>query len=158
MNKKTDKTNHNTIALNKKAQHDYFVEETYEAGIALMGWEIKSIRAGRTQLVDSYIVIKHDEAFWLGGHITPLAAASTHVSPDPQRTRKLLLHKREIEKLIGCTERQGYTVVPLKLHWNRGRAKLLVGLVKGKKQHDKRETEKARDWQREKQRLMKLNR
>jgi len=158
MSKKNHKDGPATIAVNKKARHDYFVEETYETGIMLKGWEIKSLRAGRVQLVDSYVVIKKGEVWWLGGHITPLAAASTHVTPDPQRTRKLLLHKREIDKLIGLIDRQGYTLVPVKLYWCRGKAKLAVGLVKGKKQHDKRATEKTRDWQRDKQRLMKITR
>lgn len=143
------------IAENRRARHDYFIEEQYEAGIALEGWEVKSLRAGRAQLSESYVVIKQGEAWLLGAHISPLPTASTHIRPDPIRTRRLLLHRAEINKLIGATERRGYTLVPLDLHWTRGRAKLRVGLAKGKKQHDKRAAEKERDWQREKQRLLK---
>ena len=143
------------IAENRKARHDYFIEETYEAGIALEGWEVKSLRAGRAQLNESYVVIKDAEAWLLGSHISPLATASTHIHPDPTRTRRLLLHREELSKLIGAVERKGYTLIPLDLHWTRGRAKLRVGLAKGKKQHDKRAAEKERDWQREKQRILK---
>ena len=143
-----------SIAQNKKAFHDYFIEEKYEAGIVLEGWEVKAIRAGRVQLKESYVVIKSGELFLIGCHISPLPTASTHVNPDPVRTRKLLLHAEEINKLIGKVERAGYTLVPLDMHYTRGRIKLEIGLAKGKKQHDKREAEKERDWQREKQRLM----
>ncbi|MHB1292581.1 MAG: SsrA-binding protein SmpB [Sulfuricella sp.] len=143
-----------SIAQNKKAFHDYFIEEKYEAGIALDGWEVKSIRAGRTQLKEAYVIIRGGELYLLGCHISPLPTASTHVNPDPVRTRKLLLHAEEISKLIGKVERAGYTLVPLDMHFVRGRIKLEIGLAKGKKQHDKREAEKEKDWQREKHRLL----
>jgi len=143
-----------SIAQNKKAFHDYFIEEKYEAGIVLDGWEVKAIRAGRTQLKEAYVIIRGGELFLLGCHISPLPTASTHVNPDPVRTRKLLLHAEQISKLIGKVERAGYTLVPLDMHFVRGRIKLEIGLAKGKKQHDKRESEKDRDWQREKQRLI----
>lgn len=144
-----------TVAVNKKARHDYFIEETFEAGIALEGWEVKSLRAGRAQLTESYVHVRDGEAWLLGAHITPLSTASTHVRPDPTRTRKLLLHRHELDRLIGAVERKGYTLVPLDLHWSRGRAKLTTGLAKGKKQHDKRATAKERDWQRQKARILK---
>lgn len=144
------------IAQNRKAFHDYFIEERYEAGIALMGWEVKAIRAARVQLKEAYVVIRNAELYLIGAHVSPLTSASTHVDADPVRTRKLLLHAEQISKLIGKVERAGYTLVPLDLHYASGRIKLEVGLAKGKKQHDKRETEKARDWQREKQRLMRV--
>ena len=144
-----------TIAENKKARHDYFIEENIEAGLALQGWEVKSLRAGRANLTESYAVLKDGEAWLLGAHIAPLASASTHVSPDPTRTRKLLLHRRELDRLIGSVERKGYTLVPLSLYWQRGRAKLNIGLAKGKKQHDKRAADKERDWQRQKSRILK---
>jgi len=143
-----------SIAQNKKAFHDYFIEERYEAGIVLEGWEVKAIRAARAQLKEAYVIIRSGELFLIGCHISPLPTASTHINPDPVRTRKLLLHADEINKLIGKVERAGFTLVPLNLHYTRGRIKLEIGLAKGKKQHDKRETEKDRDWQREKQRLM----
>lgn len=143
-----------SIAENKKAFHDYFIEDQVEAGLVLEGWEVKAIRAGRAQIKEAYVVVKGSEVFLIGAHITPLISASTHISPDPVRTRKLLLHEKEISKLIGKVERAGYTLVPLDLHYTRGRVKLAVGLAKGKKQHDKRETEKQRDWDREKARLM----
>lgn len=143
-----------SIANNKKAFHDYFIEEKYEAGIALEGWEVKSIRAGRVQIKEAYVVIKRGEIYLLGMHITPLPTASTHIHPDPVRTRKLLLHSEEIMKLIGKVERAGFTLVPLDLHYTRGRIKAEIGLAKGKKQHDKREDAKEKDWAREKQRLM----
>ncbi|MHB9102096.1 MAG: SsrA-binding protein SmpB [Sulfuricella sp.] len=143
-----------SIAQNKKAFHDYFIEEKYEAGIALDGWEVKAIRAGRTQLKEAYVIIRGGELYLLGCHISPLPTASTHVNPDPVRTRKLLLHAEEISKLIGKVERAGYTLVPLDMHFVRGRIKLEIGLAKGKKQHDKREAEKEKDWQREKHRLL----
>lgn len=144
-----------SIVENRKARHDYFVEERYEAGIALEGWEVKAIRAGRAQLKEAYVIIRGAEIFLIGAHITPLTSASTHVHPDPTRTRKLLLHGAEIAKLIGKVERAGYTLVPLDLHYTRGRIKLAVGLAKGKRQFDKRATEKEREWQRDKQRLLK---
>lgn len=143
-----------SIADNKKAFHDYFIEEKYEAGLALEGWEVKSIRAGRVQIKEAYVIVKDGEVWLLGCHISPLTTASTHVKPDPVRTRKLLLHSREIAKLIGKVERAGYALVPLDLHFSKGRIKLEIGLAKGKKQFDKRETEKKRDWEREKARLM----
>lgn len=144
-----------TIALNKKARHDYVLEDRFEAGIVLEGWEVKSLRAGRVQIRESYVIVRHGEIFLLGAHITPLSSASTHVHADPTRTRKLLLHSAEISKLIGAVERRGYTLVPLALYWKRGRAKLEIALAKGKKAHDKRAALKERDWQREQQRLLK---
>ena len=144
-----------SITNNKKAFHDYFIEEQYEAGIALEGWEVKAIRAGRVQIKESYVVVKDGEIWLLGMHITPLSEASTHVHPDPVRTRKLLLHEREIAKLIGKVERAGYTLVPVDLHYTRGRVKVEIGLAKGKKQHDKRATEQDKDWKREQGRLLK---
>ena len=143
-----------SIAENKKAFHEYFIEDRFEAGIALEGWEVKAIRAGRAQIKESYVLLKDEEAFLFGAHISPLTTASTHVTADPVRTRKLLLHKSEISKLIGKVERAGYALVPLNLHFAKGRIKLEIGLAKGKKQYDKRETEKERDWDREKARLM----
>jgi len=145
---------HMSIVQNKKAFHDYFIEQRFEAGIALEGWEVKAIRAGRAQLKEAYVMISNSELFLLGCHISPLPTASTHVLPDPTRTRKLLLHSEEITRLIGSVERAGYTLVPLDLHYSKGRIKLDMGLAKGKKQHDKRATEKEREWQREQQRLM----
>jgi SsrA-binding protein len=145
----------NNIAENKKARFDFFIEETLEAGIALEGWEVKSLREGRANLTESYAILKDGEAWLLGAHIAPLPSASTHINPDPIRTRKLLLHRRELDRLIGAVERKGYTLVPLSLYWQRGRTKLRVGLAKGKKQHDKRATEKDRDWQRQKERILK---
>lgn len=147
-----------TITDNKKAFHDYFIEERFEAGMVLEGWEVKSIRAGRIQLKESYVIVRNGEIFLLGAHISPLPTASTHISPDPVRTRKLLLHASEISKLIGRVERAGYTLIPLNLHYSRGRIKCEIGLAKGKKQYDKRDTIKNRDWQREQQRIMKQNR
>ena len=142
------------IAENRKARHEYFIEERLEAGVVLVGWEVKSLRAGRAQLAESYVVVSHGEVFLVGAHITPLLSASTHVITNATRQRKLLLNRAEIDRLVGAVERSGYTLVPLELYWKAGRAKLKVGLAKGKKQHDKRETEKKRDWDREKQRLM----
>ena len=155
MKKKKSSPTDNTIAVNKKARHDYFIEETHEAGIALEGWEVKSLRAKSIQLKESYILLKSGEAWLLGAHISPLATASTHIKPDPTRTRKLLLHRNEIDRLVGAVERKGYTIVPLKLYWKKGRAKVELGVAKGKQQHDKRSSEKDRDWQRQKSRLMK---
>ena len=143
-----------TVAQNKKVRHEYFVEERLEAGIVLEGWEVKSLRAGRVQLKESYVVLKGGEAWLIGAHISPLPAASTHVQPDPTRTRKLLLRRDELARLVGAVERRGYTLVPVRLYWNRGRAKLEIGTARGKKQHDKRASEKERDWQREKERLL----
>jgi len=147
-----------SIVENRKARHDYFIEETFEAGIELQGWEVKAIRAGRVNLKEAYVIVKDGEIFLLGMHVTPLASASTHVHPDPTRTRKLLLHRREIDRLVGQVERAGYTLVPLDLHFSRGRIKTTIGLAKGKKLYDKREAEKERDWQREKARLMREKR
>ncbi|MGB8856488.1 MAG: SsrA-binding protein SmpB [Burkholderiales bacterium] len=146
-----------SIAQNKKAFHDYFIEERYEAGMVLEGWEVKAIRAARAQLKEAYVIIRGGELFLIGCHISPLPTASTHITPDPVRTRKLLLHNEEIGKLIVKVERAGYTIVPLNLHFKKGRIKLEIGLAKGKKQHDKRDSEKDREWQREKQRVMKTN-
>ena len=146
-----------SIITNKKAFHDYFIEEKFEAGMLLEGWEVKAIRAGRANIKESYVVIRDGEIFIFGMHITPLAEASTHIKPDPVRTRKLLLHANQISKLIGKVERAGYTLMPLDLHFEKGRIKVEIGLAKGKKQHDKREAEKSRDWEREKARLMRAN-
>jgi SsrA-binding protein len=143
-----------SIVENKKAFHDYFIEERFEAGIALEGWEVKAIRAGRAQLKEAYVVVSNGEVFLIGAHISPLPTASTHVQPDPTRTRKLLLNASEISKLIGAVERAGYTLVPINLHYARRRIKLEIGLARGKKQHDKRAAERERDWKREQQRLM----
>jgi SsrA-binding protein len=143
-----------SIVENKKAFHDYFVEERYEAGIVLEGWEAKAIRAGRAQIKEAYVVVTNGEIFLIGSHITPLATASTHVQADPTRTRKLLLNASEIDKLIGAVERAGYTLVPLDLHYTKGRIKLEIGLANGKKQHDKRDADRERDWKREQQRLL----
>ena len=147
-----------SIVDNKKAFHDYFIEERFEAGMSLEGWEVKSIRAGRVQLKEAYVIVKKGEVYLFGSHISPLPTASTHVHPDPVRTRKLLLRAEEIRKLIGKVERAGYTLVPLNLHYTRGRIKCEIGLAKGKKQHDKRDTERARDAQREIAKVMKQNR
>jgi SsrA-binding protein len=147
-----------SIVENRKAFHDYFIEERYEAGLALAGWEVKAIRAGRAQLKEAYVIVRNEEVYLIGAHITPLTSASTHVSADPTRSRKLLLHAEEIRQLIGKVERAGYTLVPLDLHYSGGRVKLNVGLARGKKQYDKRETEKKKEWQREQQRLIKATR
>jgi SsrA-binding protein len=143
-----------SIVENRKAFHDYFVEERFEAGLVLEGWEVKAIRAGRANLKEGYVIVRNGELFLIGAHVSPLSAASTHVKADPVRTRKLLLHGEEIRKLIGKVERAGYTLVPIDLHYTKGRVKLAMGLAKGKKQHDKREAEKDRDWKREQQRLL----
>ena len=145
----------NSIAFNKKARHDFHIEDKLEAGLVLEGWEVKSLREGRVQMTESYVMIKNGEVWWFGGLITPLLSASTHVNPDPTRTRKLLLNRREIDKLVGAVERKGYTLVPLSMYWKKGRAKLEIGIAKGKKEHDKRAASKERDWQRDKQRIMK---
>ena len=155
MSKKKGKTPSNVIVQNKRAKFDYHLLEDFEAGVALEGWEVKSLRAGKVQLRDSHVIIKNGEAFLLGALITPLPTASTHINPDPTRTRKLLLHRGELSTLIGAVERKGYTIVPLSMYWIRGRAKIKIGLAKGKQKHDKRATEKERDWQREKQRMLK---
>ena len=144
-----------SITVNKKIFHDYFVEEKHEAGLALEGWEVKAIRAARVQIKEAYVVIKNGEIWLIGMHITPLISASTHISPDPIRTRKLLLKRREIDKLVGLVERDGYALLPINLHYTKGRVKLEVGLAKGKKQYDKRDDAKEKDWKREQDRLMK---
>jgi len=152
---KAKKQDSNTIAVNRKANFDYFIEEQFEAGLVLEGWEVKSLRDGRAQLKESYVIVDKGEIFLIGAHFSPLKQASTHIHPDPVRKRKLLLHRREISKLIGAVDRDGYTLVPLNLHWSKGRAKLKIALAKGKKQHDKRHTIKQREWDRDKQRLLK---
>jgi SsrA-binding protein len=146
-----------SIVQNKKAGYEYFIEERYEAGMVLQGWEVKSIRAGRGNIKEGYVIVQNEELFLFGAHMTPLPTASTHIQPDPTRTRKLLLKSDEIRKLIGKVERAGYTLVPLDLHFKAGRIKLALGLAKGKKQHDKRESEKEKEWVREKQRVLKAN-
>jgi SsrA-binding protein len=153
--RKKKKTADNLIAVNKKARHDYFIEETFEAGLVLEGWEVKSLRDGRAQIAEAYVYVRNGEAFLLGAHFSPLKTVSTHITPEPTRSRKLLLQRRELDRLVGAVERKGYALVPLDLHWTRGRAKLLVGLAKGKKQHDKRATDKDRDWQRQRARILK---
>ena len=155
MAKKKDKTPDNTIARNKKARFEYSIEDKFEAGLVLEGWEVKSLRAGKIQINESYVLLKDREAFLFGALITPLPTASTHVRPDPQRTRKLLLNRAEINRLANAVERQGYTVIPLTMYWKNGRAKLAIGVAKGKKTHDKRQSEKDRDWQLQKERLLK---
>ena len=146
------------IAQNRRARYEYFIEETFEAGLVLEGWEVKSLRDGRAQITEAYVVLKNGEAWLIGAHFTPLRTASTHIHPDTTRTRKLLLQARQISQLIGKVERAGYTVIPLDLHWTRGRAKLSIALAKGKKDHDKRATIKDRDWQREKGRTLRHDR
>lgn len=146
-----------SIVENRKAYHDYFIEERFEAGIALEGWEVKAIRGGRANLKEAYVVVKNGELMLIGAHISPLTTASTHVHPDPTRTRRLLLHREEINRLIGKVERAGYTLTPLDLHYSKGRVKLAIGLAKGKKQHDKRAAIKEREWNREQQRLLRTN-
>jgi SsrA-binding protein len=148
-------TQPSTIVINKKAKHDYLLEERFEAGLILQGWEVKSLRAGRIQLRDSYILLKEGEAWLLGALITPLPSASTHISTDPQRTRKVLLHQQELSHLIGAVERKGYTAIATAMYWKKGRVKLEIALAKGKQAHDKRASLKERDWQREQQRLLK---
>ena len=143
-----------SIVHNRKATHDYFIEERYEAGLALDGWEVKSIRAGRAQIADGYVIVKSDELFLIGAHISPLPTVSTHFIPDPTRSRKLLLHAEEIKRLVGKVEQRGYTLVPLDLHYKKGRIKLEIGLARGKLQHDKRADQREKEWNREKQRLL----
>jgi SsrA-binding protein len=146
------------IAVNRRARYDYFIEERFEAGVALLGWEVKSLRAGRLQLQEAYVLLKGDEAWLFGAHVSPLPTASTHVLPDPTRSRKLLMHRRQIDALVGAVERKGRTIVPLSMYWKNGRAKLEIGLARGKKEHDKRDNTRERDWQREKARVMKRRR
>ena len=148
----------NLITNNRKVRHDYQIEQTFEAGIALAGWEVKSLRDGKAQISESHVLIRGGEAFLLNAHIAPLKTVSTHIIAIPDRTRKLLLNKKELDKLIGSVERKGYTVVPLNLHWKNNKVKVDIALAKGKKDYDKRETEKRRDWEREKQKLVKLSR
>jgi len=154
VNKPAKKDPERLIAENRRARYDYFIEERIEAGLVLQGWEVKSMRAGKAQVAEAYVYLKEGEAFLFGANITPLKTASTHVIPEPTRTRKLLLNKAELSRLVGSVERKGYTMVPLDLHWKGGKAKLEIGLAKGKKQHDKRATEKDRDWERNKGRIM----
>lgn len=153
--KASNKDNSATIAQNKKARHDYAISETLEAGLVLEGWEVKSLRDKRVNITDTYVMIQHNEAWLIGANITPLQTASTHINPAPMRARKLLLHRDELDKLIGFVERKGYTLVPMSLYWKKGRAKLQVGLGKGKKLHDKRADLKERDWKRDQERLLK---
>lgn len=152
---KNKKLPDNTIAQNNKARFEYFIEEDFEAGLALQGWEVKSLRAGKVQISDSHVIVKHGEAWLLGSQIQPLMTVSTHITADPTRTRKLLLHKKELNKLIGSVDRQGYTLVPLVMYWKKNLVKIKIALAKGKKLHDKRETTKAREWEREKARILK---
>ena len=154
MTKKNKTTSNPLIAENRKARHDYHIETQLEAGLILEGWEVKSIREGRAQLKESYVVFIKNEPYLVGAHISPLLSASTHIHPDPLRTRKLLLNLKEMNKLRGAVERQGYTIIPLNLHWSKNHVKLQIAIAKGKKQYDKREALKERDWQREKQRLL----
>ena len=153
--KKDKKSNSNTIVLNKKARHDFVLEERFEAGLMLQGWEVKSLRAKKVQIRDSYVFIKNNEAWLSSTVITPLETASTHIHPEPSRVRKLLLHRDEINKMIGAVDRKGYTLVATAMYWKNGRAKLEIALAKGKKEHDKRASEKDRDWKREKARMLK---
>jgi SsrA-binding protein len=155
MSKSGKKTSGSTIAVNKKARHDYFIEQTFECGMVLEGWEVKSLRAGRAQITETYVFLKNGEAWVTGAHFTPLNTASTHIKPDPTRTRKLLLNRKELDRMVGAVERKGYTLVALSLYWSKGRVKLEIGLAKGKKQHDKRASDKDRDWQRQKARILK---
>jgi len=143
------------IAVNRRARHDYFIEDRFEAGVVLHGWEVKALRAGRLQLTEAYVLLRADEAWLFGAHVSPLPTASTHVQPDPTRSRKLLLHRRQIDSLVGAVERKGRTIVPLAMYWKDGRAKLEIGLARGKKEHDKRADTRERDWEREKARVMK---
>ena len=156
MSRKTDKKAATyVIAVNRKARHDYFVEDRFEAGLSLEGWEVKALRAGNVQLSESYVALRNNEAWLIGAHFPPLSTASSHVKPDPTRSRKLLLHRHELDRLVGAVERKGMALVPLDLHWTKGRAKLTVGIARGKKRHDKRAAEKDRDWQRQKARILK---
>jgi SsrA-binding protein len=155
MSKKQKTDNSNVIAANRRARHDYFIEDRLEAGLSLEGWEVKSLREGRAQLAESYVHIRNGEAWLVGAHFSPLRSTSTHVRAEPTRSRKLLLHRNELDRLIGAVERKGYALVPLDLHWSKGRVKLQVGLARGKKQHDKRASNKERDWARQKERILK---
>jgi len=143
-----------TIALNKKARHEFHIEQKFEAGIALHGWEVKALRAGKCQITDAYVLLRNEEAWLLGLHIPPLPSVSTHINPDPTRTRKLLLNRRELATLIGKTQQTGYTCIPLAMYWKRNLVKCEIALAKGKNLYDKRATEKERDWNRQKQRIL----
>ncbi|NIV18990.1 MAG: SsrA-binding protein SmpB [Woeseiaceae bacterium] len=153
--KKNKQPAENVIAVNRKARHDYFIDDDFEAGLVLEGWEVKSLRAGNAQLSESYVIIRNGEAWLIGAHFSPLTSASTHIKADPTRSRKLLLQRDELDRLIGAVERKGMALVPLDLHWTRGRAKLKVGMARGKKKHDKRAATKDRDWQRQRARILK---
>jgi len=155
--KDTEQQGGGTIALNKRARHEYHVDERYEAGVALQGWEVKSLRAGRINLTDAYAIVRHGEIFLFGASIPPLISASTHVVADDRRTRKLLLHRAEIDKLVGAVERKGYTIVPLAMYWKKNKVKIEIGLARGKQEHDKRNVEKDKDWARDKQRTMRAH-
>jgi len=154
---KKQESGESSIAQNKKARFDYFIEDRLEAGLALLGWEVKSMRAGKAQITDSFVILREGEAWLLNSHVTPLSTVSTHVIADPKRIRKLLLNRREIDRLTGLVERKGYTLIALELYWSKNRIKVAVGLAKGKKQHDKRDSEKDRDWQRDKARVLKAH-
>ena len=156
MARKPKKASPNSIAVNKKARFDYFIEETIEAGVVLQGWEVKSLREGKGQITETYVLVRNGEAWLLGAHITPLKTVSTHITAEPTRSRKLLLNRKELDRLQGLVDRQGYALVALELYWKKGRVKAAIGLAKGKKQQDKRATIKERDWQRDKERLMKV--
>lgn len=149
-----EKSGSSTIALNKRARHEYHLHERFEAGISLLGWEVKSLRQGRVQFGESYVLLRSGEAFLIGTHISPLPSASTHVDTDPTRTRRLLLHRRELSKLIGAVERKGLTLVPIAMYWKSGKVKVEIALATGKKQHDKRAADKDRDWNLQKQRIL----
>jgi len=153
--KKSKKPSGNVIAVNRKARHDYFIEDTFEAGLSLEGWEVKCLREGRAQIAEAYVNLRKGEAWLVGAHFSPLTTTSTHIRADPTRSRKLLLHRGELDRLTGAVERKGFALIPLNLHWHKGRAKLDVGLAKGKKQHDKRADKKDQDWQRQKARILK---
>ncbi len=155
MSKKSKKPAGSQIAVNRRAKHDYFIEHTFEAGLALEGWEVKSMREGRSQITEAYVNLRKGEAWLVGAHFAPLVSASTHIKTDPTRARKLLLNRYELDRLTGAVERKGFALVPLNLHWSKGRAKLDIGLGKGKKQHDKRADKKDQDWQRQKARILK---
>ena len=155
MGKKKNSTPDNTIARNRIARHDYFIEDEIEVGMALEGWEVKSMRAGNLQLKETYVMLKNGEIWLIGAHISPLNSVSTHIKPNPTRTRKLLAHRIEIDRLVGMVERKGYTLIALSAYWSRGRAKLKLGVAKGKKAHDKRATIKDRDWKRDQARILK---
>ena len=155
MGKKKTGSSSSTIAVNRPARHDYFIEDEIETGMVLEGWEVKSLRNGNLQLKESYVMIKDGEIWLIGAHISPLASASTHVKPNPTRTRKLLAHRGEIDRLVGMVERKGYTLIALSAYWSRGRAKLKLGIARGKKAHDKRASVKERDWKRDQARILK---